>query len=394
MKKTLLQLFAALLPLGGFAQAPAEPNLTVDYMVVYDNSSENYVTENGGEQKFAQDIVDVINLSLKNSNIDYRFRLAGTHHMNMRVGSINEGMSLAMNDPGVQEARQKMKADIVVLISDPIYDGLEGISNNHADRFAAFSSVRARAAIKTYTAVHEAGHVLGCYHSRTATDQAPSQHPWAAAWADANFRTVVSNPLSSEGKQVPIFSGPESVWVENGKKYVLGDATHDNVRMLRQTLPEAVWFGDYLDPTRYFAAEEQITLDHQAQSHEVKVYSGSFFKIDAERVSWMSELEEVKTQPLNGFYLQDGVFRFTVQPNTTGKDRSTKLRIYGDSDKADLTITITQKAESADTGIGEAEVETQKEDFIYDIQGLRQHQELQNCPKGLYIVNGKKVIRR
>lgn len=400
MKKTLLYLLTAMLPLGALAQEhtpqqPTQPNLTVDYLVVFDHTSEELVLQEGGEQKFAEDIVSMMNLALKNSNIDYRFRLAGTYHLPANIGSINSGLSTVMNDPGVQQKRREVKADIVTLISEPVYDGLEGISNHMADRYAAFASVRARSAIGSYTAAHETAHILGCNHSRTASDQSPSQHPWAAAWADSHFSTIVCNPLSGGGKKVPIFSGPESVWVENGVSYVLGDETHDNVRMLRQTLPDAVWFGDFLDDSRYHAAEENIVLDHRAQSHELRIFSGSFFKISAEPASWISPLQEIKTMPMNGFYMQDGVFSFSVEPNLTDQERTTTFRIYGDSDKPDLTVTVTQLPENSQTGITTpAADETGSQQTIYDVSGVRMNQPFGQLPRGIYIVNGQKTIRR
>lgn len=398
MRHQKLNLFLSLLAAGNMAltasaQTATPENRTVDYLVVFDNTSEEYVNKQGGEQKFANDMVDMINLTLKNSKIDYRFRLAGIHHMDTRIGDITSGMTVAMNDLGVQQARKDCKADIVTLVSEPFNDGMRGISNHNADRFAAYSSVRAESAIENFTAAHEVAHILGCCHSRTASDQAPSEHPWAAAWADENFRTVVSNPLSSEGKQVPIFSGPESVWEENGKKYVLGDKTHDNVRMLKENLPEAVWFGDFLDDSRYFAAEENIVLDHQAQEHLLRVYSNSFFKIESASASWMSALKEVKTMPMNGYYMQDGVFSFSVEPNLTKQDRTVKFRIYGDSDKQDLTITVTQKAEGANTGISEIGNDTPSAVTIHSIDGKRVLMPQELLPKGIYIVNGKKIVR-
>lgn len=395
--KKLFSILYTLLSLGVSAQetastTPAKENRTVDYLVVFDNTSEDYVQKNGGEQKFAEDIVNMINLTLKNSKIDYRFRLADTFHLNTQINDISSGMSVVMNDPEVQKIRMQLKADLVTLVSEPYNDGMRGISNHLADRFAAFSSIRAQSAITHYTAAHEAGHILGCCHSRTETDQAPSQHPWAAAWADQNFRTVVSNPLSSEGKQVPIFSGPESVWEENGKKYILGDEKHDNVRMLKEVLPEAVWFGDFLDDSRYYAAEEQIILDSEAQQYLLRIYSNSFFQIEESTALWISKLEEVKTIPMNGFYMQDGVFSFTVDENTTDEDRSTTLRIFGDSDKPDLIVTITQKSKNPPSGIQETQTSLTEGKEIYNLNGTRAAVRKEQLPQGIYIINGKKTI--
>ena len=375
MKKLLLTLALVCTGLLLKANEPYNKDLTIDYLVVYDDTPKPIVEEAGGEEAYAQQVVDSINVVLKNSNLEYRFRLAGVHHINQRATDIVGGLDLVMFDEGVKNKRKECKADLVVLLTEVWGDPNSGLSNQHAKRWEAFSSVSANMAATAYTAAHEAGHVLGCYHSRSEYDHSPSDHPWAAAYISEEGYNTVMNTMAP-GQVVPIFSGPESRW--NG--VVMGDETHDNVRMLRQTLPEAVHFGEYLEESCFYLEDEEMEFDNKAHKDDFWVRTDLFFTVKAS-ASWIHSIT-----PEWG--LMDTKIEFSIEENTTGADRTAILEIMADDSSKNKTITITQYAGDIPSGIV---LETAEEDekVVYDLNGRRVKETIAGQ---VYIRNGKKFV--
>ncbi len=213
------------------ANTPNSNAPIIDYFVVFDPSGKAVAERRGGMAKYAQEVVDSINSVLRNSHVDGRFRLVGHMEIAERAQSINQGLGLISAHAEVRRRRDAVKGDLVVLLSEPVNDGASGLATQEAQSIdAGFSSVRASMAATSYTAAHEAGHNIGCQHSREQVDH--GKHEYAVGASRPQYRTVMSGPADNVGGQVPIFSGPQSVW--NG--VVLGSATEDNVRMLRERM--------------------------------------------------------------------------------------------------------------------------------------------------------------
>ena len=385
MKNNLLSLFIGAMGTMGLAQPSTADSIfdkdhTIDYLVVYDNSKKPNVEQAGGEEAFAEEIVRSINLVLKNSNLPYQFRVAGTYHMDTAVPSVENGLNIVANDEGVMKKRRDCKADLVVLISEPFGDPNSGLANHGAKHPDAYCSVLASMAVNSYTAAHESGHVLGCYHSRSEWDHSPSNHPWAAAYiAPEGYKTVM-NTLAP-GELVPIYSGPESVW----KGVVMGDDTHDNVRMLRMTLPKAVHFGDYLELHRFFVSEEKIVMDNKEQQYDLTVHSNSFFWVKSS-TSWIKQIS-----PTWGNVEQ--LVSFTVEANHTGKARKGTITIEGDAPDVPTTVEVYQSATDEITGIGTITTEEniKHNDVLFDLSGKK----VEKMQKGkVYILNGQRFLKK
>ena len=393
MKNIFFSLLLACLTLGAWAQpaqrTATDADHTVDCLIVYDNSRKDFLEQEGGEEAYAQKVVESITTVMHNSDIDYSIRLAGVHHVDWKAQDISSGLDQITFDFEIEQKRKELQADIVVMLAEPWGDPNSGAAAHMANRWNAYACVMASMAVSNNTAAHEVGHIFGAYHSRSEWDQAPSDHPWAAAYISPEpecYKTVLNN--MAPGELVPVYSGPDVKW----KGVTMGSPVHDNRRMMLSRLPEAAHYGEYLERDRYYVSESDIQLDNQAQEHQFTIYSPNFFRLDVPAVDWMSDLKIVDAKEMNGAYLNDGSFSFTVNPNLTDKARSTTLRIYGDENIEELTMTITQQPQSADTGIDGVEITTATSESIYDLHGVRMTQPKENLPAGVYLINGEKVM--
>ena len=300
-----------------------------DYFVVYDPSGKAVATQRGGMAKYAQAVVDSINAVLRNSHVEGRFRLAGHMEIAEKAQSINQGLGLVSAHAEVRRQRDAAKADLVVLLSEPVNDGASGLATQEAKSIdAGFSSVRASMAAVNYTAAHEAAHNIGCQHSRQQVDA--GKHEYAVGASRPEYRTVMAGPHDHVGGQVPIFSGPKSVW----KGVVLGSATEDNVRMLRERMPIVAQFSE--GNTQISFAPAEWRPDHRAQTLEVKMTTTATYLVTSD-AAWL-------TTDLKSGY-NSKTFRLSVADNPQKESRVGHLRfeLIGDDESTFVNYTVVQQ---------------------------------------------------
>ena len=301
----------------------------IDYFVVYDPSGKAVAAHRGGMAKYAQEVVDSINAVLRNSHVEGRFRLAGYMEIAEKAQSINQGLGLISAHEEVRRRRDAVKGDLVVLLSEPVNDGASGLATQEAKSIdAGFSSVRASMAATSYTAAHEAGHNIGCQHSREQVDR--GKHEYAVGASRPQYRTVMSGPADNVGGQVPIFSGPQSVW--NG--VVLGSATEDNVRMLRERMPIVAQFSE--GNTQISFAPTEWRPDYHAQTIEVKMTTTAAYLVSSD-AAWL-------TTDLKSGY-NSKTFRLSVADNPQRESRVGHLRfeLIGDEESTFVNYTVVQQ---------------------------------------------------
>ena len=314
-----------------FTRAPQDKAAApiIDYFVVYDPSGKAVAAHRGGMAKYAQEVVNSINAVLRNSHVEGRFRLAGYMEIAEKAQSINQGLGLVSAHAEVRRQRDAAKADLVVLLSEPVNDGASGLATQEAKSIdAGFSSVRASMAAVNYTAAHEAAHNIGCQHSRQQVDA--GKHEYAVGASRPQYRTVMSGPADNVGGQVPIFSGPQSVW--NG--VVLGSATEDNVRMLRERMPIVAQFSE--GNTQISFAPTEWRPDYHAQTIEVKMTTTAAYLVTSD-AAWL-------TTDLKSGY-NSKTFRLSVSDNPQKESRVGHLRfeLIGDDESTFVNYTVVQQ---------------------------------------------------
>lgn len=225
----------------------------VDVLVAYDNGAQTYVANKGVTlEKFAQTQIEKMNEVLVTNRLDryYSYRLAGVCKVDGVYGDIDTapGLIAAGEGPAVslRAAREIYGADTVTLLVDVTGNTLGNSSPlNSPDNVAsqhecAFSvcSISAVDTGKQHTMIHENAHNMGCGHARAQNIiNSPFEYGRGFYFQDGNVTRHTIMAYGGDTDASWYFSTSSD---EFG--FVLGDATNDNARVLRETCGEvAKW---------------------------------------------------------------------------------------------------------------------------------------------------------
>lgn len=351
----------------------ADTTYTIDLLIAYDPKGLEVADSQGGVDKHTARIIEICNHVMANSHINARFRLVGTTLIDEVMGSISAALGQGMSHAKIAADRRAKGADIVILCSEPFNDGLEGVAILEAPRGdVAYASVRASSATANYTVIHEIGHIFGCQHSREALDA--GTHPYAVGASRAPYYTVMGFP-EQEGlvEQVPLFSGPESLW----KGVVMGSATENAVRKIRERVAQVSAFSQL--PT-YKISRTQWDISHAASQIDLHLTTDTYYDIRSS-ASWLKP-------SITGGY-GNASFKVSAEANPTTNVRTATLTIEGNTDYLPATLTVTQQGQT--TSIDQApailsqvawqaghlvfNTSSPAQIYLYDTQGrlLQQH---------------------
>lgn len=288
----------------------AERVPTVDVLVAYDATAKAYVdSQNVSMEAFARSQIDQMNFVLANNNLTnaFTYRLAGvcTIDASFTTGSVLLGTVTDNNSRAdgpqvrarIRAMREKFGADTVTLLYDK--GGMGGVigdsiwMTNPGDVASCHDcgynacNIRSVHTGGEYTMLHETAHNMGCGHSDTQAEQ-----PWTSAYYDysrgyhftdkggTRRHTVMAyNQDASYNwhSAIPYFSTSDASITyapdDKTEPCALGDATHDNARVLRTTGPGvADWretvvpYADDVAVTDAATGEEVLTGRAFAQS--------------------------------------------------------------------------------------------------------------------------------
>ena len=305
----------------------------VDYLVAYDQKAAAVAERYGGADVFAAMVVAKNNEVLANSGIDAVFRLAGVVELNTVIPSVKTGLGAALSNPDIAAARADAKADMVLVLAEPEAESSAGVSIQEAGQQDAYSLVLATAAANTYTAIHEAGHVFGCQHSREQDYQA-GDHPYAVAANRKPYFSVMGYEFGDMTSLAPVFSGPGSVW----DGVTMGSATEDNVRKIRERLATVAAYGDYT--AGYNVSDKYWAAPAEGEQKDITLTTNTFYFFESD-AGWLRISRE------NGY--GDTSFTISVERNN-GAPRTGHVTIGGNEDYDPVVITVEQDGVS--TGVG------------------------------------------
>lgn len=322
--KQLLSAFALGVCVGVGATCHAVTH--VDILVAYDTTASQWI--DGTEftkQSFAEVQIERANEVLKNSGLGnvFDFRLTGIHNGTFSYKTMATTLAEASDSTdsswiALRSDRDKTGADIVVVLVDAgVTSGQVGNSNG-LEPFVAqegetlerkygldfpqvkqwlqwfaertYSIVDVSAARDGYTFVHEVGHVMGAGHPDNISHKSgPQLYNYSSGvmmqGSDGNYyATVMGYNYNVTGaseivsyKVLPYFSSPSVVNPATGD--VLGDATHDNVKTLRNSCGIVAGFrAEVLPPTDGDSSEGDRSGDDGASIIEPVVAESAKFK--------------------------------------------------------------------------------------------------------------------
>ena len=256
----------------------------VDVLVAYDTSAAQWISNASlGQQTFAEGQIAKANKVLQNSGLGdvFDFRLVGIHsgaftYKDM-VTTLKEAVaSTEQSWTALRSDRDKAGADMVMILVNtgkssgqmgnsngmepyvgPSLERKYGLDFSGAEEWlkwfaeSAYGIVDVAAANDGYTFVHEMGHIMGAGHADIiSVAPGPQLYDYSRAvmaqGSDNNYYSTVMgyNVTGYSGSPyytvLPYFSSPNVKNPDTGD--ALGDATHDNVRTLRNTYAKVAAF--------------------------------------------------------------------------------------------------------------------------------------------------------
>lgn len=253
------------------------PTYTIDFLAAFDPRGAAWaINKCGTIEAYAEHVVENMNFVMRNSELDGKFRLVGTFVTDSNVPQIATGVSYCMNNLALRAEAARLEADICLIFAD-VQDPLQSESGNafYMPRPGdAFGCIEVKSGYETMTAIHEAGHIMGCAHARDVDTSNP--HPYNAGamrWIDGQQYSTV---MGYHGALLPHFSSPNYIY----KGTAMGSESEDNCRRITERLPEIVHLGDAMhefvvseNPKYVSPAQERITLNvHTYTSFNVSTF--------------------------------------------------------------------------------------------------------------------------
>ena len=245
----------------------------VDILVAYDANAAAWAKANGGGlRNFALTAVAKMNTVLANSGLssEFRFRLVGTTELSVSATDVHSVLDfLDRKKAGwadVKTKRDEVGADIVtVLIDTGSAYGTTGVGwalkRDDLASFAgaAYNCCAIRAVARGHTMTHEVGHNLGAGHATAVNSDeiapGPQQYDYSAAHYftgndGVKYYTIMGynfDGFDNYYEPALVFSSPNVKW----QGVAAGDATHDNVRTLKNTWSAASQWREQKFPLSY-----------------------------------------------------------------------------------------------------------------------------------------------
>lgn len=319
------------------------PKYTIDFVAAFDPDGRDYaLSKEASLEDFGRKVVDRMNIVMRNSNINGRFQLKGTYVISSTIPDIEGWPTQVLNDRGILNYVKSVEGDICLVFA-PAYSSQRPATGNaffRAGPGLGYGCVKIQDAYTGWTAIHEAGHIMGCHHA-LSMDGNPDRadtctYNYGAERHAADDSYHYSTIMGYYGELLPYFSSPNLYH----KGIQMGSDQENNVLVLNSRMPIIATLGDRR--TDVILSHTDWTPGYSAQSLSVsfRVKPGSYrIAADAE---WLT------TSISQGY--TDAPFTISVKENTSGAPRTGHVTVtdwdWGESDDAlkPAIITVTQGA--------------------------------------------------
>lgn len=323
------------------------PRYTIDFVAAFDPDGAEYAKEKcGTTQAFGEFVVNKMNVVMQNSNINGKFRLVGTYTIQTNIPDVGRWGNIVLNDFGLRDYVEEKEGDVCL-----VFAGCKG-SSNHETGNATFRArpgmqygcVLASSGYDANTAVHEAGHIMGCHHAYEMDGGAAASGDTCTYNYGAERTTpdghTMSTVMGYHGELIPYFSSPNLVY----KGVVMGSDHEDNCRVLNTRMPIISTLGD--KRTQFWLSQTEFTVSCSAQTVSFDIEGTKAWRLTTDAPDWIStNLTQGGT---------DATINASLKYNGTGKARVGHITISdwdaGNSEyKGEIlgstTVTIIQQPE-------------------------------------------------
>lgn len=315
------RLFLLLILLCTFGSAWADwsPRYTIDFVAGFDPDGADYARAKCGTlEAFGQLVVDKMNTVMKNSNINGKFRLVGTHTISTNIPEVGRWGNIVLNDRDLRSYVEDREGDVCL-----VFAGCKGAANSETGNatFRArpgmqYGCVLASSAYDANTAVHEAGHIMGCAHAYDMDGGAAASgdtctYNYAAERTTTDGHTM-STVMGYHGELIPYFSSPDLYY----KGVQMGSDHEDNCRVLNTRMPIISTLGDRR--TQFWLSQTEFSVSNAAQTVSFFVEGTKAWRITTD-AKWLS------TSMTQGG--TDADITVSIQSNNTGQERTGHITI-------------------------------------------------------------------
>lgn len=320
------------------------PRYTIDFLAAFDPEGAAWAIEKCGSlDAYGERVVEKMNKVMQNSNINGKFRYIGNYTIKATIPDIPGWSNYVLNDRGLTDYVEEKEADICIVFArcKNTTRPESGSSNFRAGHGFQYACVLVNSGIETNTAIHEAGHVMGCHHAYEM-DGGPDMSD-TCTYNYAAERTTASGHIQStvmgyHGELIPYFSSPDLYYND----VQMGSDHEDNCRVINTRMPIIAKLGD--KRTQYWLNFTEKEIDYNGQNIDIEIEALKAWRCK-------SDADWLQTSVPYGYTENLTV---SAKANTTGKTRVGHVTISDfDADNPEYTgkilgsttVTITQYPE-------------------------------------------------
>lgn len=254
MKKIIVVFVTLMLTVSLFAKP-----VTIDVMIVYDNSATNYLSQASlSQEDFARSLINRLETAYDNSGLELDFNYV--HHLAIDYDTLtdNAGNNIGADlgnvakNPTVLAARETHHADLVQMVvninhpTDRTWSWVAGIAYQYAPSNSLFDfkpygysvvSIQDIITGISGTSAHEIGHNLGASHDPKNQSHNPTvSYGQGYLYSDKNgstYHTVMAYSTNGE-KESPYFSTPCKEYPNGTAVGIAGQ--YDNTRAISNAM--------------------------------------------------------------------------------------------------------------------------------------------------------------
>jgi hypothetical protein len=251
---------------------------TIDVLVLYTPSARSAAGSATAMRAAIEAALSYANLTLGNSRIDARLRLADSREIAYRESPVDilEDVVFMATSREVADLREALGADLVGLVKPTTRPTMSGIGVGMTRQMMGTATAPVAFFVTSLDSfpqnfIHEIGHNLGCNHEpEVEIPPALAAYPYAFAHYEPGvFRTIMDSSTGTcdDCPKIPYFSNPEVSY--EGRPTGVRDR-RDNARVVGSLAPVVARFGELRGRIGFAVAA--LSVKEGSRQVEVEVF--------------------------------------------------------------------------------------------------------------------------